>query len=240
MTGEFSFGLHFQRANTLPLSALQSVPLVSDNFAVVNSAGAVITPTNTTARSATTQNFVAFVDGRNGGTLQRGFIRQGFGLFSHQDRNRWELSARMQNIQGKHTVKYGFEFGRNIYKINTISTGTPITYPDPNGATGGSGDNVTIGQRVTNNFGVCIAVSATAAQCPASALTSRFNALITGGRLQVRQELAVQLRCALGLRTGDWQRRLQLPEAQQLVGQSGAAARSGLGFHGQGQRQGFC
>src|SRR6266478_6841537 len=69
MTGEFSFGLHFQRANTLPLSALQSVPLVSDNFAVVNSAGAVITPTNTTARSATTSNFVAFVDGRNGGTL---------------------------------------------------------------------------------------------------------------------------------------------------------------------------
>jgi len=181
MTGEFSFGLHFQRANTLPLSALQSVPLVSDNFAVVNSAGAVITPTNTTARSATTSNFVAFVDGRNGGTLQRGFIRQGFGLFSHQDRNRWELSARMQNIQGKHTVKYGFEFGRNIYKINTISTGTPITYPDPNGATGGDGDNITIGQRVTNNFGVCVAVSASAAQCPGSALTSRFGALITAG-----------------------------------------------------------
>src|SRR3989440_731283 len=113
MTGEFSFGLHFQRANTRPLSALQSVPLVSDNFAVVNSAGAVLTPTNTAARSATTQNFIAFVDGRNGGTLQRGFIRQGFGLFSKQDRNRWEMSATLQNISGKHTINYGFEYLRN-------------------------------------------------------------------------------------------------------------------------------
>ncbi len=181
MTGEFSFGLHFQRANTLPPAGLGSVPLVSDSFAVTNAAGAVLTPVNTTARIATNNNFIAFVDGRNGGTLQRGFIRQGFGLFSKQDRNRWEFAARLQNVAGKHTFKYGLEWGRNIYRINTISTGTPITYPDPNGATGGDGDNNTIGQRITNNFGVCIAVSATAAQCPASALTSRFQALITGG-----------------------------------------------------------
>jgi outer membrane receptor protein involved in Fe transport len=181
MTAEIAFAAHFQRANTLPLAALQSVPLVSDNFAVVNASGAVITPTNTTAQTSAAQNFIAFVDGRNGGTLQRGFIRQGFGLFTNQDRNRWETSARFQNIAGKHTVKYGLELGRNIYKINQISTGTPVTYPDPFGATGGDRDNVTIGQRTTNNFGVCIAVSANSAQCPASALTTRFQALITAG-----------------------------------------------------------
>src|SRR5882724_12356958 len=53
MTGEFAFGLHFQRANTIPLSSLQSVPLISDNFAVVNSSNAVLPPVNTTARLAT-------------------------------------------------------------------------------------------------------------------------------------------------------------------------------------------
>jgi len=179
MSGEFSFGLHFQRANTLPLASQGAVPLVSDSFAVTRG-GAVLTPVNTTA-ALTNNNFIAFVDGRNGGILQRGFIRQGFGLFSKQDRNRWEFAARLQNVAGKHTVKYGLEWGRNIYKINTISTGTPITYPDPLNNTGGDKDNVTIGQRITNNFGVCIAVSATAAQCPASALTNRFQALITGG-----------------------------------------------------------
>jgi outer membrane receptor protein involved in Fe transport len=179
--GEFSFGLHFQRANTLPLAAQQSVPLITDNFAVVNAAGAVLTPVSTNAQTTPTANFVAFVDGRNGGTLQRNFVRQGFGLFTNQDRNRLEFAARFQNIVGHHTFKYGFEYGKNTYKINQISTGTAVTFPDPNGFTGGNGDNVTIANRTTNNFGVCIAVSATAAQCPASALTSRFQALITAG-----------------------------------------------------------
>src|SRR5437588_2318556 len=42
--GEFAFGLHFQRANTIPESAL-TVPLITDAFAVVGANGAVLTPT---------------------------------------------------------------------------------------------------------------------------------------------------------------------------------------------------
>jgi outer membrane receptor protein involved in Fe transport len=179
MTGEFAFGLHFQRANTLPVAGQESIPLVTDLFAVVNTAGNVITPTNTTAQSAANQNFIAFVDGR-GGSLQRNFIRQGFGLFSDQERNRVEFSARMQNVWGKHTFKYGFEYGRNIYEINTISTGTATTFPDTFGNTGGSGNNQMIGFRTTNNFGVCT-VQGTNVACPAAALTTRVQALITGG-----------------------------------------------------------
>jgi outer membrane receptor protein involved in Fe transport len=185
-TGEFAFGLHFQRANTIPLPSLQSVPLVSDSFAVVGSSGAVLTPVNTTARLSAASNFIAFVDGR-GGALQRNFIRQGFGLFSNQDRNRYEFSARLQNIYRNHTFKYGFEYGRNIYKINTISTGVPTTFPDTVvnadgsiGVTHGSGNNQMIGFRTTNNFGVCT-VQGTNIACPASALTSRVQALITAG-----------------------------------------------------------
>jgi outer membrane receptor protein involved in Fe transport len=178
-TGEFAFGLHFQRANTIPLSGLQSIPLVADNFAVVNSSNAVLTPINTTARTSTAQNFIAFVDGR-GGSLQRNFLRQGFGLFSKQDRNRVEGSARLQSIYRNHTFKYGVEFGRNIYKIDTVSTGTATTFPDPLNNTGGDGNNQMIGFRTTNNFGVCT-VQGTNIACPAAALTSRVQALITGG-----------------------------------------------------------
>jgi len=179
MTAEFAFGLHFQRANTIPLASQLSVPLVADNFAIVNSAGAVLTPVNTTARLSSASNFIAFVDGR-GGSLQRNFIRNGFGLFSEQERNRIEFSARLQNIVGPHTLKYGFEYGDNIYKIDTISTGTPNVFPDTNGVTGGSGNNDMLGYRTTNNFGACV-VQGTNVACPASGLTTRVQALITGG-----------------------------------------------------------
>jgi outer membrane receptor protein involved in Fe transport len=199
MTAEFAFGLHFQRANTLPLSSQLPIPLIADSFAVVNAAGSVITPVNTTARiapaaSGAQNNFVAYVDGR-GGSLQRNFIRDGFGLFSNQERNRVEMSARFQNIVGPHTIKYGFEYGNNIYKIDTISTGVPLTFadqtildlttPDPfdtTTITRGSGDNITIANRTTNNFGVCT-VQGTNVACPVAALTSRVQALITNGNL---------------------------------------------------------
>jgi outer membrane receptor protein involved in Fe transport len=197
MTAEFAFGLHFQRANTLPLASQLATPLATDLFAVTNTSGAVLTPVNTTSRlpaNVTTgaqSNFIAYVDGR-GGALQRNFVRDGFGLFSQQNRNRVELSARMQNIVGAHTLKYGFEYGNNIYKINTISTGVANTFADqtllpppggPGGTlTGGSGDNNMIGFRITNNFGVCTTIGSNVS-CPASALTSRVSQLITDGRL---------------------------------------------------------
>jgi outer membrane receptor protein involved in Fe transport len=179
MTAEFAFGLHFQRANTIPLSSQLTVPLIADNFAITDASGAVLTPVNTTARLSSASNFIAFVDGR-GATLQRNFIRDGFGLFSHQSRNRVEASARLQNVVGPHTVKYGFEYGNNIYKIDTISTGVPTVFPDPNDQTGGDGNNDMIGFRTTNNFGVCT-VQGTNVACPASGLTNRVNALIAGG-----------------------------------------------------------
>jgi hypothetical protein len=34
----------------------------------------------------------------------------------------------MQNIAGKHTVKWGFEWFRNMYDISTLSSGPAITY----------------------------------------------------------------------------------------------------------------
>src|SRR6185369_18061301 len=94
--------------------------------------------------------------------------------------NRDEASARLQNIVGPHTVKYGFEYGNNIYKIDTISTGVPTVFPDPNDQTGGDGNNNMIGFRTTNNFGVCTVQGSNVA-CPASGLTTRVQALITAG-----------------------------------------------------------
>jgi outer membrane receptor protein involved in Fe transport len=168
MIGEFAFGLHFQRANTLPESAT-TVPLITDNFAVLRN-GAVLTPTHTAVVVNTATGTGDFING-DGGTVQRNFSRgPGFGLFSTQDRNRWEFSARMQNVWGRHTIKYGFEYGRNIYKINTISTGVPITY---------SGVN-TISARITNNFAVCV-IAGTEIRCPSSQAISRIQALITAG-----------------------------------------------------------
>jgi outer membrane receptor protein involved in Fe transport len=186
MTGEFAFGLHYQRANTIPLSSQLSLPLITDNFAIVNSSNAVLTPVNTNVQPLTSTgvtntagNFIAFVDGR-GGSLQRNFIRSGFGLFSNQDRNRVEFSARLQSIHDRHTLKYGFEYGRNIYKINTVSTGAATTFPDPLNNTAGSGDNQMIGFRTTNNFGVCT-VQSTNIACPAVGLTRAVQALINAG-----------------------------------------------------------
>src|SRR5262245_43408489 len=146
--GEFSGGLHFQRANTIPLDIQSS--LVTDNFAVLKN-GAVLTPVSTGVNANNTAicpenpnpnangfldprsqcvgtGFIDFVDGR-GGSLQRNYVRgPGFGLYTNQDRNRYELNAHMQNIQGKHTIKWGFEWFRNSYDINTLSSGPALTY----------------------------------------------------------------------------------------------------------------
>jgi hypothetical protein len=173
--GEFAFGLHFQRANTIPASDV-SVPLIVDAFAVVGSSGTVLTPTSTNVVVATSTGTGDFVNG-TGGTLARTFTRgPGFGLFSTQDRNRWEFQARMQNIYGRHTFKYGFEYNRNIYSINTISTGVPITFTD----SGGGASVAVNSERITNNFAVCTVVG-TQIQCPSSTGTTRIQALLTAG-----------------------------------------------------------
>jgi outer membrane receptor protein involved in Fe transport len=176
---EIAFGLHLQRANTIPDQSLLSTPLVTDNFAILRSNGTIAPVTQSGvvfAPPSGTVNSTGFIDYVNapGGSLQRGFVRQGFGLFSTQDRNRWEIQARFQNIIGPHTAKYGFEYTRNLYDIDTRSTGPAVTFANPLNLPfgGGPGNNQTNGFRVTNNFTVCttrLVSSANTIVCPTAA-----------------------------------------------------------------------
>jgi len=126
---EITGGLHFQRANTIPQAIDQ--PLISDNFAVLRG-GSVLAVNQTGIDSGSTATgFIDFVDGR-GGSLQRGFIRgPGFGLYGNQKRDRYEINAHMQNIEGKHTVKWGFEWFRvKIRHSNSLQwTGDNLCEP---------------------------------------------------------------------------------------------------------------
>jgi uncharacterized protein (DUF2141 family) len=180
---EISGGLHFQRANTIPRAVDKS--LVLDNFAVLKG-NSVLVPVQTGVNFGAGTGFLDFVDGR-GGSLQRNFSRgPGFGLFSDQDRKRYELSAHMQNIVGgSHTVKWGFEFNSNHYDIDTRSSGPAITYAFTPGATNADGtplrntngnSNETNGSRITNNWLVCT-VRGTAITCPNQSGVDRASAI---------------------------------------------------------------
>jgi outer membrane receptor protein involved in Fe transport len=180
MIGEFSYGLHLQRNNLIPAEGLD-VPTTIDNFALVVN-NAVLPVTQTSIFGAAGTGNVDFVYAP-GATLARNYIRAGFDLYQTQDRNRWEMAARLQNIWGKHTFKYGFEFNRSIYQIDQQLTGPTRTYPDPNGLVPASGDptlNTVNGMRITNNFGVC-AVQGSSLVCPTANLTNLATALIAGG-----------------------------------------------------------
>lgn len=184
---EFSGGLHFQRANTIPADTTNTA-LNADNFAVLR-AGAVLPILQTGVFSGSTNTgSVDYVDGR-AGSLQRGYLRgPGFGLFSTQDRNRYEFNAHLQNLVGKHTIKYGFEWFRNRYDINTVSSGPAITYVNPLPCTSvgvpagcifnvnlPQGNVATSGDRITNNFSVCT-VRGTEIICPSATATARLSA----------------------------------------------------------------
>ncbi len=202
---EISGGLHFQRANTIPTAIDRS--LVTDNFAVLKG-GAVLTPVQTGVNGLTAcplnangisqcagTGFIDFVDGR-GGSLQRNYSRgPGFGLYSTQNRDRYEINAHMQNIAGKHTVKWGFEWFRNKYDINTLSSGPAVTYAfTPGGLRAVPADcnnttipcaplsntngnsNETIGSRITNSWLVCT-VRTNQITCPSSAAVFRAQAI---------------------------------------------------------------
>src|SRR5258706_6038327 len=172
---ECSGGLHFQRSNPIPRATDQ--PLIADNFAVLRG-GAVLPVTQTGVSSGSTNTgHLDFVDGR-GGSLQRGFLRgPGFGLFSTQTRNRYEFNAHLQNNVGNHTIKYGFEWFKNIYNINTLSSGPAITYANPLGLAfvNGADVNQTHGVRITNNFSVCT-VRGSEIICPSATATARLSA----------------------------------------------------------------
>jgi hypothetical protein len=166
--GEFAFGAHRQRNNLHPSTDISQVVAVTDNFAIVRN-GAVLPVIDTNVDFGGPTGFLAFVDGR-GGSLERGFIRQGFHLrVTDQNRERYEAQARLQNIFKRHTVKYGFEFNQNRIRLDSGLTGPTRDF--------GAGV-VYDGFNVTNRFGVCTVQAATIV-CPAAALTSRVNALIT-------------------------------------------------------------
>jgi len=180
---EISGGLHFQRANIIPRAI--DKPLVLDNFAVLKN-NAVLTPVSTGVLFGGGTGFLDFVDGR-GGSLQRNFSRgPGFGLFTTQDRNRYEFNAHMQNIiGGSHTVKWGFEFNQNKYNIDTLSSGPAVTYGFTPGAVNADGtplrntngnSNATNGSRITNNWLVCTVIT-NQITCPTAAGVARAQAL---------------------------------------------------------------
>ncbi|MFN2576119.1 MAG: TonB-dependent receptor domain-containing protein [Pyrinomonadaceae bacterium] len=186
---EITGGIHFQRANTIPQAIDQ--PLIADNFAVLRG-GAVLPVTQTGIDSGSTATgFIDFIDGR-GGSLQRGYLRgPGFGLYSTQDRNRYEINAHMQNIAGKHTVKWGVEWFKVRYNISTLSSGPAVTYANPLGVGTVNlppGAVATNGVRITNNFSVCT-TRGTQVVCPSGTATARLanataslNAIgLTGG-----------------------------------------------------------
>jgi outer membrane receptor protein involved in Fe transport len=170
--GEFSVGLHFQRANTIPEASVANTELITDNFAVL-SGGAVLPDVVSTAVASNGLQ-LAFVNG-TGGSIQRGFVRQGFGLISNQNRNRYEVAARLQNIWGKHTFKYGVELNTNRYKIDTRSTGPTRDFSAPV-------SGVFNGFRVTNSFGVCQGdPTAHNIICPSATFQTRAQQLIAAG-----------------------------------------------------------
>jgi outer membrane receptor protein involved in Fe transport len=172
---EFSGGLHFQRANTIPRAIDE--PQLNDTFAVLRG-GAVLPVTQTGFNFGSTTGFVDYVDGR-GGSLQRNFLRgPGFGLYGPQDRNRFEFSAHLQNTFSKHSLKYGFEWFKNIYNIGTVSSGPDVTFANSSGlAQQHSDDNVLHGYRVNSNAMSVCTVRSSVIVCPSSAAQARLAAL---------------------------------------------------------------
>jgi hypothetical protein len=182
-TAELSGGLRFQRANTIPVAFDQS--RITDNFAVLKN-DRVLAPVQSEVNFGTGTGFIDYVDGR-GGTLERNFVRgPGFGLFSEQNRDRYEINARMINIvRNQHTIKWGFEWSQNRYDVDMRSTGPSLTYGfmpgavNPDGTplrnTNGS-SNVTNGSRITNNWLVC-AVRGSTINCPSNAAIARVQAI---------------------------------------------------------------
>jgi len=126
----------------------------------------------------------AFVNG-TGGSIQRNFVRQGFGLVTEQDRNRYEAAARLQNVWGKNTIKYGVELTQNRYRIDTHSTGPTRNYGAPL-------SGIFNGMRITNGWGVCQGNTGTKViTCPSSTFTTRAAQIIGAGEFGTQYTSAV-------------------------------------------------
>jgi len=114
---EFAFGVHRQRNNLHAPASLVLENAVTDNFVIVRN-GAVLPVIDTNVDFGGPTGFLAFVDGR-GGSLERSFTRQGFGLrVTDQNRERYEVQARLQNPFKRHVGKHGFQFNKNRLKLD--------------------------------------------------------------------------------------------------------------------------
>ena len=180
LIGEYSFGIHRQRNNVIPDASVSGVALVTDNFAILKS-GAVVTPTQTNVDATNTNIGKVDYVFAPGGSLQRNFVRNGFGLFQNQTRNRTEFAAKEQWLAKSHSVKFGFEYYRNQYNINQTSTGPSNVFANPLAvapSNGSNPSNVSVsGFRVTNNFSVCTTIG-TVITCPSQ---TAVNALLSPG-----------------------------------------------------------
>lgn len=195
--GEFSVGLHFQRSNKIPAANVAETSQMGDNFAILRADGSIAPVTQSgllfnpaAGQAANNTGFLDFVLAP-GGTLQRGFTRQGFGtfgnfgLFGPENRNRFETAARLQNLWGRHTFKYGFEAYRNVYEVNLRVSGPPRTFGNPLGLSLATPDNnVVDGFNTRNTFSVCTTRAISGVNtivCPASAAAQRVAQLVAPG-----------------------------------------------------------
>jgi outer membrane receptor protein involved in Fe transport len=129
---ELSFGLHFQRFDRTAADGFEDRPAEFDRFAILAPNGSVAPVVQSGQFFGGSTGFVdySYVPG---GSLTRTFFRGGYApIFTGtENRDRWEVAARFQNIWGKHTFKYGFEYIRNLYDINNTSTGPSLTFNNP-------------------------------------------------------------------------------------------------------------
>lgn len=195
--GEFSVGLHFQRSNKIPAASVAEASQMGDNFAILRADGSIAPVTQSgilfnpaAGQAANNTGFLDFVLAP-GGTLQRGFTRQGFGtfgtfgLFGPENRNRFEAAARLQNLWGRHTFKYGVEAYRNVYDVDLRMSGPPRTFGNPLGFSLATTDNnVVDGFNARNTFSVCTTRAISGVNtivCPVNAAAQRVAQLVAAG-----------------------------------------------------------
>lgn len=190
--GEFSVGMHLQRQSSIPIAGVADTPRVVDNFAIlrsdrviapVNHSGVLFNPAGGQAANVT--GFIDYVFAQ-GGTLQRAFMPEGFGSFvGPEKRNRYEGAARLQNLLGRHTLKYGLEYYRSTYSSDNRFSGPKQTFGNPLGLSlDGPDNNVVDGFLARNTFSVCsprIISGVNTIVCPVAAATARVAQLIGEG-----------------------------------------------------------
>ena len=178
--GEFTFGMHFQRFNRTPPGDFINQPAQFNNFSILTSTGAVAQVVQTGLGNIGGTGQIDYIYGGQNASLQRTFFSGGYApIFAGQEkRDRVEGAARFQNIYGRHTLKYGFEYVRNMYDINNISTGPTVTFGNPNNIPVGAGSTLTVnGFRVDRRFLICT-VRGTTIVCPSAAGTTRAAVLV--------------------------------------------------------------